>query len=103
MLNENVCTLSTCSICKSEISHREVNGLPVCLSCEPVRDVIDNMWIVVGHYGDDDACIEVITAENEEEARERFSEFMDTQAEGSEHWITGASQLHQVINQRMAQ
>ncbi|WP_076410723.1 hypothetical protein [Shewanella sp. UCD-KL12] len=101
MINENVCILSTCSICKAELSHREVNGLPVCRSCEPVSDVIENMWVVVGHYGDDDAYIEVIIAESEEVARERFSEFMDAQAQGSEHWITGSSQLHHAIAQRV--
>ncbi|RTR38609.1 hypothetical protein EKG38_13985 [Shewanella canadensis] len=100
MFNENACTLSSCSICKVGLPHREVNELPVCQSCVSVTDVIENMWIVAGHYGDEDSYIEIVTAESESAARERFSEFMDTQSEGSEHWISGAVQLHQAIEQR---
>ncbi|MCL1148053.1 hypothetical protein L2747_18785 [Shewanella marinintestina] len=101
MFNESVCTLPSCSICKVGLLHLEVNGLPVRQSCESVTDVIENMWIVVGHYGDEDSYIEIVTAESESAARERFSEFMDTQSEGSEHWITGAVQLHQTVAQRL--
>lgn len=90
-----------CSICKTALARDEASGRPIYCSCKLVTELKENMWIVVGHYGDDTSYIEVVIAENEELARERFAEFMDAQSEGSELWITGTSRLKQAVEHRL--
>lgn len=103
MFDKKVTSQITCSICKVVATSSEVKELTVCCSCQSVTEFLDNKWVVVGHYGDEDSYIEIVTAESESVARERFSEFMDSQSEGSEHWITVASLLEQAIERRLGE